>query len=66
MAHFEKGHWICEVSFHLHIRNTVYKGFLMNHRAIPKLNRHLLSTHFFLPTFARALLVSYQAHLYSC
>jgi len=42
MAHFEKGHWICEVSFHLHIRNTVYKGFLMDHRAVPKLNRRLL------------------------
>ena len=42
MAHFEKGHWIREVSFRLHIRNTVYKGFLMNHPAISKLNRRLL------------------------
>src|SRR5256886_5072207 len=42
MAHFEKRLWICEVSFHLHIRNTVSKGFLMDRRDVPKLNRHLL------------------------
>ena len=42
MAHFEKRHCICEVSFRLHIRHTVYKGFLMDHRAVPKLNRRLL------------------------